>query len=313
MKNLTKQAHISLLIWSFPKLVAFEFTIAIISVLVIVTSFWVIKSIYSKERKSRSDLLFATASMSDIGVGLFGLPSVGLLGACTFTKFAKCSTSLNFLIYACRFFPFFSYLITTLIAIDRLLVITKDSNYKLFVTRRRLKFIVGLNVALSAGYNLVTGYYLAYLRRLRLLLFFLIVDSSVTVVLPLIIVVAYMCILCYVYRRSSAMSRCKVSGENTNKRLTKTIMLILSSQIILTFPYTFVNLSFTAKLINNLINFNLKLYSTLSCYFLLLWNCQFFLNGMIFLINQRKTIQPKKENTRKMQTKSEVAVSLKPL
>ena len=313
MKNLTKQAHISVPIWSVPELVAFEFTMAIISALVIVTSFWVIKSIYSKERKSRSDILFATASISDIGVGLFRLPSAGLLVACTFTKFVKCSTSLNCLIYACKFFPFFSYLITTLIAIDRLLVITKDSSYKLFVTKRRLKFIVGLNVALSAGYTLLVVYYGAYLPRLRLLLIFVIVDLSVTVVLPLIIVVAYMCILCYVYRRSNAMSRCKVSGENTNKKLTKTIMLILSSQIILAFPHAFLNLSFTAKLFNNLINVNLKLYLTLFFYFFILWNCQFFLNGMIFLINQRKTIQPKKENTRKMQTKSKAAVSLKPL
>ena len=301
MKNLTKHAHISKLIWSVPELVAFEFTMAIISVLVMVTSFWVIKSIYSKEKKSRTDFLFATVSISDIGVGLFRLPSAGLLGACSFTKFVKCSTSLNCLIHACKFFPLFSYLITTVIAIDRLLVITKDSNYKKFVTRRRLKFIVGLNLALSAGYTLLNVYYGTYLQILRLLLIFLIVELSLTVILPLIIIVAYMCILCYVYRRSNAMSHCKVSGENTKKNLTKTIMLILSSQIILTFPQAFLNLSFAAKLFNDLINVNLKLHFTLLFYFLLLWNCQFFLNGMIFLINQRKRIQPKKENTKRIQ------------
>ena len=175
MKNLTRQVHISTLIWSVPEVVAFEFTIAIISVLVIVSSFWVIKSIYSKRKKSRTDVLFTTASISDIGVGLFGLPSVGLLGACKFTKFVKCSTFLNCLIYASSFFPCFSYLITTVIAIDRLLVITKDSNYKKFVTRRRLKFIVGLNLALSAGYTLLNVYYGTYLQILRLLLTFLIV------------------------------------------------------------------------------------------------------------------------------------------
>ena len=103
------------------------------------------------------------------------------------------------------------------------------------------------------------------------------------------------------FRRSNAMSHCKVSGENTKKNLTKTIMLILSSQIILTFPQAFLNLSFAAKLFIDLINVNLKLHFTLLFYFLLLWNCQFFHNGMIFLINQRKRIQPKKENTKRIQ------------
>ena len=307
MKNLTRQVHISAPIWSVPEVVAFEFTMAIISVLVIVTSFCVIKSIYSKGRKSRTDVLFATASISDIGVGLFRLPSVGLLGACTFTKFVKCSTLLNRLIYACKFFHFFSYLITTVIAIDRLLLITKDSSYKTFVTRGRLKFIVGLSVALSAGYTFLGVYYGIYLQR-SLLLFIIVVDLSATVILPLIIVVAYMWILCYVYRRSNAMSHCKISGENTKKNLTKTIMLILSSQIILTFPYAFLFLSITAKLFDDLINANLKLSLTLLLYLFLLWNCQFFLNGMIFLINQRKRIQPGKENTREMKTKSEAPV-----
>ena len=310
MKNLTRQVHNLTLIWSVPEVVAFEFTMAIISVLVIVSSFWVIKSIYSKRKKSRTDVLFTTASISDIGVGLFRLPSVGLLGACKFTKFVKCSTFLNCLIYASNFFPCFSYLITTVIAIDRLLVITKDSNYKTFVTRRRLKFIVGLSVVLSAGYTFLDVYEEIYHQR-SLLLFIIVVGLSANVILPLIIVVAYMWILCYVYRRSNAMSHCKISGENTKRNLTKTIMLILSSQIILTFPQAFLNLSVAVKSINDLINVNLKLYLTLSPYFMLLWNCQFFLNGMIFLINQRKRMQPRKENTREMKTKSEAAVCLK--
>ena len=307
MKNLTRQVHNSTLIWSVSEVVAFGFTTAIISVLVIVSSFWVIKSIYSKRKKSRTDVLFTTASISDIGVGLFRLPSVGLLGACILTK---CSTLLNCLIHASSFFPCFSYLITTVIAIDRLLVITKDSNYKTFVTRRRLKFIVGLSVALSAGYAFLGVYEEIYHQR-SLLLFIIVVGLSANVILPLIIVVAYMWILCYVYRRSNAMSHCKMRGENTKKNLTKTIMLILSSQIILTFPQAFLNLSFVAELINDLINVNLKLYFTLLQYFELLWNCQFFLNGMIFLINQRKRMQPRKENTREMKTKSEALVCLK--
>ena len=211
MKNLTKQAHVLLPIWSVPHLVAFEFATAIISALVIITSFWVIKSTYSKERRSRTDLLFATASTIDIGVGLLGLPFGGLLAACTVKKFVKCSTSLNCLIFTCNLFPSFSYFITTVIAIDRLLLITKDYNYKTLVKKGRLKIIVGILFVLSVGYTLLLVYYGTYLGRLLLL--FIIVDVIVTVILPFIIVVAYTCILCYVYRRSNVMSYCKVSGK----------------------------------------------------------------------------------------------------
>ena len=300
MKNLTEQAHISLPIWSFAHLVVFEFAIAIISALVMVTSFYVIKLIYSKKRRSRTDLLFATASISDIGVGLFRLPFGGLLVACTCTTFVKCSASVRCLIFTLNFFPSFSYLITTVIAIDRLLLLTKHNNYKTFVTRGRLKIIIGLAFALSAGYTLLAVYYGIYLQRL---LPFIIADISVSVILPLIIVVAYMCILCYVYRRSNAMSHCKVSGKINNKKLTRTIMLILVSQSIFILPYISLHLSIATKH-NEYISVNSKLYHTLLHWFFLLWNCQFSVNGMIFLINQR-------ENTRKMKMKSEAAVCLK--
>ena len=302
MKNLTKQAHVSLPTWSVPHLVAFEFVIAIISVLVMVTSFWVIKLIYSKKRRSRTDLLFATASISDIGVGLLRLPFGGLLVACSCTTFVKCSTSVRCLIYALNFFPLFSYLVTTVIAIDRLLLLTEHYNYKTFVTRGRLKIILALAIALSAGYTLLAVYYGIYLQRL---LPFIIVDISATVILPLTIVVAYMSILCYVHRRSNVMSHCKVSGKINNKKLTKTIMLILISQSIFILPYISLHLSIVTKH-NNHININSKLYHTLLHWFFLLWNCQFFVNGMLFLINQR-------ENTRKVKVKSEAVFCLKTL
>ena len=303
MKNLTKQAHVSLPIWSVPHLVAFELTVAIISVLVIATSFWVIKFIYSKERRSRTELLFATASISDIGVGLLRLPLGGLLVACTSTTFVKCSTLLRCLIYACNFFPSFSYIITAVIAIDRLLLITKHYNYKTFVTKGRLKIIVGFFFVLSIGYTFLAVYFGIYLERL---LPFIIADLSVTLILPLTIVVAYVCTLCYVYRRSNAMSHCKVSGKINNKKLTKTIMLILCSQSIFIFPYIFLQLLMATNLLNDSINVTSRLYHTLLHWFFLLWNCQFFVNGMIFLVNQR-------EKTRNMKIKSEVVVCLKAL
>ena len=222
-------------------------------------------------------------------------------------KVCKCSTSLFCLTNALNFFPFFLYLITTVIAIDKLLLVTKDYNYKTFVRKGKLKIVVGLVFTLSDGY---TSLFVSYgINREKLFLLFIIVDLSSTVIFPLIIVVAYMCILCYVYRRSNAMPHCKVRVKNTNKKLIKTIMLILCSQSLLTLRYAFLNLLLAAEFFNDFIHVSLKLYFTLlNWFFFILWNCQFLVNGMIFLINHRKRIQRKRENTRKTEVKSSAAV-----
>ena len=124
------------------------------------------------------------------------------------------------------------------------------------------------------------------------------------VILPLAIVVAYTCILFYVYRRSNAISHCKVSGKNNNKKITKSIMLILVSQVLSILPILSLHFLSVLDIFCNFINNDLDLFYILSHWFFIIENCQFFVNGIILLINQR-------ENTRKMEIKTEDTVSLK--
>ena len=102
MKNLTNQTNVSLPTWSVPHAVVFEVAIVITSALVIITSCLVIKYVYLKERRSRTDLLFAITSISDIGVGLLTIPSSGVDVGCR--TFVKCSDSIFYFVNA--FFPF---------------------------------------------------------------------------------------------------------------------------------------------------------------------------------------------------------------
>ena len=83
---------------SVPHTVAFEVALSIISGVVIITSVFVLKHIYGKEIKSRADLLFITASVSDIGVGLLTLPLEGLYVARI--TFIRCIVSVFYLTYA---------------------------------------------------------------------------------------------------------------------------------------------------------------------------------------------------------------------
>ena len=284
MKNLTNQTNVSLTKWSVPHAVVFEVAIAITSALVITTSCFVLKHIYLKERRSRADLLFTITSITDIGVGLLTVPFGGVNVACE--TFVKCSASIFYLINAFNFFPLFSYLVTTVIAIDRVLLITKNYKYKTVVTTARLKIIVAFLFVFSIGFVFLFVYHLTYLERHFTI--YRIVVLSIMVILPLAIVVAYTSILCYVYRRSNAISHCKVSGKNSNKKIVKTIMLILISQIISILPILSLQFLFVLDIFYNFINDDLELYHFLSRWFLIVQNCQFFLNGMILFINQRK-------------------------
>ena len=123
------------------------------------------------------------------------------------------------------------------------------------------------------------------------------------VISPLMIVATYTYILCYVYRRSNAISQWKVSGKNSNKKITKSIVLILISQVISILPLLSMQLLVTLDIFSDFVNANLELCYVLSYWFGLIQNCQFFINGMILLISQR-------QNTRNIHVKTEEVVCL---
>ena len=300
MKNITNQTHVSLPSWSVLHAVMFEAAITIVSALIILTSCWVLKYIYFKKSRSRTDLLFVITSITDIGVGLLRLPLSGVDVACK--AFIKCSDLIRYFEFAFLFFPIFSYLITTVIAIDRLLLITKHYKYKTIVTTARLKIIVAFFFVSSIGFSFFEIYYVSYLERHFAI--FRIVILSIMVLLPLTIVVAYTYILCYVYRRSNGISHCKVNGKNNNKKITKSIMFILTSQVISILPSLFIQVLFTLGIFTEFVHTNLALFYFLSCWFEIVQSCQFFANGMILLVNQR-------ENTKKTKIKTEEVICLK--
>ena len=198
----------------------------------------------------------------------------------------------------------FFYLITTVIAIDRPLLITKHYKYKMIVATERLKIIIAFFFVSSVGFSFFGVYHVPYLERH--FTNFKVVLLSIMALLPLIIVVAYTYFLCYVYRHANAISPCKVSGKNSNKKIAKSIVLILISQVILILPILSMQLLFTLEIFRDFVYANLE-----QCYFLSYWfemieSCQFFVNGMILLINQR-------ENTKKTNIKTEEVICLNDL
>ena len=275
MKNLTNSTKCQLS-KSVPVAVLFIVTAAIISALVITTSGLVLKELYAKTTKSRADVLFITLSVSDTGVGVLKIPFYVLFNACE--SYVKCSVTILFLSSSTYIFPFFSYFVTSIMAIDRLLIIRKNHDYRDFVTIGKLKGIVAFCFVFTTGYALFFCYGL-YIVQLSIVNYFAFVYLCSIIVLPIICIAAYTYVLCYVYRHSSTMSNRKVSGKDNNRRLYKTILLISVFQFILNIPGSLM-----------IIMYNLDIFTdcNLLPWLELLWYNQNYLNGVIFLINHRK-------------------------
>ena len=275
MKNLTNytQCKISK---SVPGAVLFIFAAAIISILVITISGLVLKELYAKVSKSRADVLFTTLSVSDIGVGVLRIPFSVLFTACQ--SFVKCITSVLFLSIATGIFPFFSYFVTVIIAIDRLLIIRKSYSYTEFVTIGRLKGIVAFCFVFTIAYAFLYCYGF-FILQLSIMPIFALVYLCALIFLPLICIATYTYLLLYVYRRANNMSHCKVVGRDNSRRLCKTIMLILVFQFILNIP---------GSLIIILYNLGIFPYCSVLPWLDLIWFNQNYVNGVIFLINHRK-------------------------
>lgn len=187
-----------------------------------------------------------------------------------------------FLINHYLHFPFFSYFVTSIMAIDRLLIIKKNHDYRDFVTIGRLKGIVAFWFVLTTGYALLFCYASFKVKHSVLksvVTYFTFVHLSSIIVLPIVCIAAYTYVLFYVHRQSSTMSSCKVSGSDNNRRLYKTILLLSVFQFIFNIPGTLM-----------VIMWHLRIFT--DCNLLpwldLFWYNQNYLNGVIFLINHSK-------------------------
>ena len=106
---------------SIPYIVTFEVVTALSSIMIIIdTSGLVLRNVYGKARTSRADLLFIILSISDIGVGSLTLMFVETYILCLYIKCSKIGVLLYPAAFSLGFSYIFSYVVTTIVAIDRL-------------------------------------------------------------------------------------------------------------------------------------------------------------------------------------------------
>ena len=180
-------------------------------------------------------------------------------------------------------------MITRVLAVDRLLFIARHCIYEKLVINGRMKIILAFGSLFSIAYYYVYIYYVIHLQRY--LFNFLVVNLISHLIFPLAVGVAYMWLLCYVCRPSTTMSHSKIIGKSINKELTKTIMLILCSQAIFLLLLIFMQFLFTLDILGDSVNLDLHLYYIIPSWFYLLTGCQFFVDKIIFLVNQRRNVR----------------------
>ena len=268
-----------------PVLATFETIAAVITILIIVTNSLVIKNIYSKTSRTRADSMFTLLSISDIGVGVLSMPSIGV-----YYPFRK---SLFYYYYFhglrapliimgfCLNFPYiFSMILTAIIAIDRLFIIIWQNCYKDIISDFRLKLTVTVLLTISIGHCCLGTYFLLPERCCDILSVIVTGLGGIISMSMIAIILAYMRLLFLVRNNSKTMAACKHCNSKSDRRLSRTIFHILACQITCTIPYlTLLTLPSS--------NFSLYII-ILSPWFMILRNCQCFCNAIILLRSQKR-------------------------
>ena len=272
----------------------FEIFIVLISLLIVSSSSLVIYRIINAQvEKVKYDFAFIILSISDIGVGLFSVPLTGIswyYGRTSQNMPSIARIGKRFFLY----FPFsFSCLFTTVIAIDRLIVIRLSAKYKNLFTPKRLKVIAIILFLISAIISSTFTIRVASIQSRRYNTIWVSYNLHFSVIVigtlcAVVVILTHLYLLYFALRRSGLKILRKNCNRNYNwRRLTNTIACICISQSICVIPY----LLFQIVVLNSRIP--LKLMLDICPWLGILAYSQCFCNALIILKNKnpRKTFK----------------------
>ena len=263
--------------------VIFEIFIVLISLLIVSSSSLVIYRIIKAQlEKVKYDFAFIILSVSDIGVGLFTVPRLGI--QCYYSRISQnmpyiASIANRFFL----FFPFsFSGLLTTVMAVDKLILIRFSPKYKKFFTTKLLKFIAMILFLISVTMSSISVILAHNVQSTR---YFKIFFFSLTMVggfCTALVILTHLYVLYFALRRPDLKILRKNSSKNYNgKRLTNTIICICISQFICAIPY------FIYKTAAVKVRITDKLFSDIEASLAILLYSQCFWNALIILKNKK--------------------------
>ena len=251
------------------------------SVITITTNLFLIKKLLKINFKTRSEKLFLIMSISDVGVGLFSIPTLSLpLFIKNFDLICQLSPVFIFLLYV----PYsFSYIMVVIISLDRAFMIIKPHIYGKYIT---IKILYGIIITIFFLLLTASIYYSindTFAEETSTSRF--IVRTSIDVVFVSTTIISYLNLFCYFHKTTRKILPAKKSGVNNSRKLLKTITYIFICLLIFTMPQFIV---FIIKKSTNIIskesyivNRNIYYYQIITLYS----NC--YANSLIILYNSK--------------------------
>ena len=189
--------------------------------------------LFKKRHKTRADKMFIILSCSDIGVGLINVPMMSLpLFIKDFHALCQLSPILKFFTYV----PYgFSWFMIIIIALDRVLVVTKGYNYKKYVTIKHLYYLATFCLLSVIAMSLIFSLKSEFMGRNP----FVIGCIGISLESSWIIItsVTYMYLFYFVRSRSRVTANRRHSGNKFDKKLMMTITYTYICLILFTLPY----------------------------------------------------------------------------
>ena len=184
-----------------------------------------------KQPKTRSTMLLLILSISDVGVGSITFPFVMLrivfINKDIYCALLRCTTFFSY-------FPFsFSFGVTTIISIDRCLMVTKSNFHTKYVTNRVITFILIGDFVSSISFSFVNTITFTLDATSKKAHIFQISQLVVEISFILFTCCLNWHLYCFVKRASQQMATSRHEGttESYSSRLTTTIAYIFTCMV----------------------------------------------------------------------------------
>ena len=212
-----------------------------------------------KKQKMRADKIFIMLSCSDIGVGLFSIPVMSLeLFICDHGYVGMSSVVWDFSAH----FPYsLSWTLTIIIALDRVLIVTKGQVYKKYITMKVLYWVIIICLLLT--FTMTTLFALEkHSKRNSHIIFYAI--ASVELCFICVTIVSHVYLFHFVRSKSRKVAKKRHGGIKFDKKLMMTITYIYLCLLVFTLPhFVWMFISFSVHLSNRRMWINLNYWDAM--------------------------------------------------
>ena len=264
-----------------------------LSGLTVISLNFVLIRVLLKQQRTRATVLLLILSISDAGVGFVSIPFV-MLRFAYISKNMYCAL-LPFTTFFLYFPGTFSLGVTTIISIDRCLMVTKSIFHAKYVTTGVITFKLIVVFVVSFGWSFVNAITFILDKKSKAASIVFQCQFVIEVVVVIVMCGLNMHLYCFVKRTSRKMARSRHEGatESYSSRLTKTIAYICFCMLFFTGTQVLLNA------IVNMLKTNAILRRNVSLWALLLTYSNSYVNSIIVLTrssNLRTTAQKMKTN-----------------